>query len=504
MVALTPEFDAFRARYQAGEAQLVYTRVIADMETPVSLYAKLAADDKNAFILESVTGGENRARYSVIGFRPDLVLRVNGTQAEINRNALYDDGFAPLDLSPLAALDAEIRAAQIPDYPHAVPAIAAGLYGYLAYDMIRLVEPLGAVNPDPIGTPDAVFIRPTITVAIDNAKNEVIIATPVRPRPDIGARAAYEIAQERLVGIIDAMDRPLPLGHAYDEPTENAPEATSNMEKSAFLDMVARAKDHIVRGDIFQVVLSQRWAMPFALPPFTLYRALRRTNPSPYMYFFNLGGFQIVGASPESLVSLRGDIVTIRPIAGTRPRGETPAEDDAFEASLLADKKELAEHLMLLDLGRNDVGRVAKIGSVRPTEEFIIERYSHVMHIVSNVIGQIDPKKTALDALLSGLPAGTLSGAPKVRAMQIIDALEPEKRGIYGGGLGYFAANGDMDLAIVLRTAVLKDRQLYVQAGAGIVYDSDAEAEFAETVHKSKALFAAARAARAFKGTGNR
>ncbi|MEL6599908.1 MAG: chorismate-binding protein, partial [Pseudomonadota bacterium] len=255
---------------------------------------------------------------------------------------------------------------------------------------------------------------------------------------------------------------------------------------------VARAKDYIVKGDIFQVVLSQRWAQPFALPPFTLYRSLRRTNPSPYMFFFNFGGFQVIGASPEVLVQVRGGKVTIRPIAGTRPRGATPEEDKALETELLADEKELAEHLMLLDLGRNDVGRVAKIGTVTPTEQFIVERYSHVMHIVSNVEGDLNPDYDALAALLAGLPAGTVSGAPKVRAMQIIDELEQEKRGIYAGGVGYFSAAGEMDICIALRTAVLKDQTLYVQAGGGIVHDSDVEAEFQETVNKSKALMSAA------------
>jgi anthranilate synthase component 1 len=266
---------------------------------------------------------------------------------------------------------------------------------------------------------------------------------------------------------------------------------------------VRKAKDYIRAGDIFQVVPSQRWAQRFALPPFALYRSLRRTNPSPFLFFFNFGGFQVIGASPEILVRLRDGEVTVRPIAGTRRRGATPEEDRALEADLLADQKELAEHLMLLDLGRNDVGRVAKVGTVRPTEKFIIERYSHVMHIVSNVVGQIAEGEDALSALLAGLPAGTVSGAPKVRAMQIIDELEPEKRGVYGGGVGYFAANGEMDMCIALRTAVLQDGVLYAQAGGGVVHDSDPDAEYEETVNKSRALRRAAEDAGLFAGRGN-
>ena len=277
-------------------------------------------------------------------------------------------------------------------------------------------------------------------------------------------------------------------------------EPVSNFTKEGYFAAVDKAKAYIRAGDIFQVVPSQRWTQDFPHPPFALYRALRRTNPSPYMFFFNFGPYQVVGASPEILVQVKGSQVTIRPIAGTRPRGATPEEDRALEADLLSDKKELAEHLMLLDLGRNDVGRVAKIGTVRPTEEFIVERYSHVMHIVSNVVGELSDEHDALSALLAGLPAGTVSGAPKLRAMQIIDELEPEKRGVYGGGVGYFSAGGDMDICIALRTAVLKDAQLYIQAGGGVVYDSDPEAEFMETVNKSRALRKAAAEAAQFAG----
>lgn len=491
------EFAAFQALYSAGHAQLLSARMIADLDTPVSLFAKITKNEKNTFILESVTGGENSARYSIIGLKPDLIFRASDNTSEINRNALYDDQFSPLKDAPLDALQALINETQIQHMPSDLPAPAAGLFGYLAYDVIRHIEPLGAAQSDPIQTPDMLFIRPTIVVVIDRVKHEVIICTPVRPRDDLGAEAAFEIGAERLRNVFDRINHAMPEAHLVQDiaPTSNA---SSNLSEAEFLNIVNKAKDYIVAGDIFQVVLSQRWTLDFDLPPFALYRALRRTNPSPYMFYFEFGDFQVIGASPEILVNKTGQTITIRPIAGTRPRGATALEDKALETELLADKKELSEHLMLLDLGRNDVGRVAKIGTVRPTEEFTIEHYSHVMHIVSNVIGELAEDKTALQALLSGMPAGTLSGAPKVRAMQIIDELEPEKRGIYGGGVGYFAANGDMDICIALRTAILKSRKLYIQAGAGIVYDSDPQSEYQECVHKSRALFTAAKDAALF------
>jgi anthranilate synthase component 1 len=332
---------------------------------------------------------------------------------------------------------------------------------------------------------------------LDGVKGEVTVVAPAWLASGLSARAAYAQAGERVMDALRDLDRAPP---AMRDLGEAAPvgDAVSNFTPDGYRAAVEKAKDYIRAGDIFQVVPSQRWTQSFELPPFAFYRSLRRTNPSPFMFFFNFGGFQVVGASPEILVRLREGEVTIRPIAGTRKRGATPEEDRALEADLLADPKERAEHLMLLDLGRNDVGRVAKLGTVRPTEQFIVERYSHVMHIVSNVGGQIAEGQDALSALLAGMPAGTVSGAPKVRAMEIIDELEPEKRGIYGGGIGYFAANGEMDFCIALRTAVLKDDKLYIQAGGGVVYDSDPEAEYQETVNKSKALRRAAEDAGTF------
>ncbi|APG47108.1 anthranilate synthase component I [Phaeobacter porticola] len=502
-MALTPDFDTFAKAYEAGENQVVYTRLAADLDTPVSLMLKLTGTQKDAFMLESVTGGEVRGRYSIIGMKPDLVWRCHGEQSSLNRSARFDaDGFAPQDGNPMDNLRALIAESRI-DLPDDLPQAAAGLFGYLGYDMIRLVEHLPDVNPDPLGLPDALMLRPSVIAVLDGVKGEVTVVSPAWVSDGQTARAAYAQAAERVMDAVRDLERAMPAEtRDLGEPREIAP-PVSNFTKSGYMEAVEKAKDYIRAGDIFQVVPAQRWTQDFPLPPFALYRSLRRTNPSPFMFYFNFGGFQVVGASPEILVRVFGDEVTIRPIAGTRPRGATPEEDKALELDLLADKKELAEHLMLLDLGRNDTGRVAKIGTVRPTEKFIIERYSHVMHIVSNVVGELAEDKDALDAFFAGMPAGTVSGAPKVRAMEIIDELEPEKRGIYGGGVGYFSAGGDMDMCIALRTAIVKDQTLYIQAGGGVVYDSNPEAEYMETVHKSNAIRRAAADAARFTGNGN-
>ncbi len=505
MAPLTPDFAQFEAGWARGASQLVYARLAADLDTPVSLYLKLAGASRDSFILESVTGGDVRGRYSIIGMKPDLIWDCRGTSSRINRTARFDPaGWEVLDGHPLDTLRALLTESRI-EMPDDLPAASAGLFGYLGYDMIRLVEHLPDVNPDPIGVPDAMMLRPSVIAVLDGVKGEVIVVAPAWASSGLTARAAYAQAAERVMDAVRDLERALPQA-PRDLRDGAAPigDPVSNFAKPDYLAAVEKAKDYIRAGDIFQVVPSQRWSQRFALPPFALYRSLRRTNPSPFMFYFDLnaaeGPFQVVGASPEILVRLREGEVTIRPIAGTRPRGATPEEDRAHEADLLADEKELAEHLMLLDLGRNDVGRVAKLGTVRPTEEFIIERYSHVMHIVSNVVGELAEGQDALSALLAGLPAGTVSGAPKVRAMEIIDELEPEKRGVYGGGAGYFAANGEMDMCICLRTAVLKDETLYIQAGGGVVYDSDPEAEYQETVNKSRALRRAAVDAGRFAG----
>ncbi|SDI75722.1 anthranilate synthase component I [Salipiger marinus] len=502
MASLFPTFNDFARGYEAGQNQVVHARLAADLDTPVSLMLKLTGAAKDAFMLESVTGGEVRGRYSIIGMKPDLIWRCDGTRSRINRQARFDpDAFEDQDRDPLTELRALIAESRIA-LPEDLPQAAAGLFGYLGYDMIRLVEHLPHVNPDPVGLPDAVMLRPSVVAVLDGVKGEVTVVAPAWVQSGLSARAAYAQAAERVMDAVRDLERALPqagreLGEAHE-----AAAPVSNFTRDSYKAAVEKAKDYIRAGDIFQVVPAQRWTQEFPLPPFALYRSLRRTNPSPFMFYFNFGGFQVIGASPEILVRVFGNQVTIRPIAGTRPRGATPEEDRALEADLLSDKKELAEHLMLLDLGRNDVGRVAKIGTVRPTEKFIIERYSHVMHIVSNVVGELAPEHDALSAFFAGMPAGTVSGAPKVRAMQIIDELEPEKRGVYGGGVGYFSAGGDMDMCIALRTAIVKDEKLYIQAGGGIVYDSDPDAEYMETVHKSNAIRRAAADAARFTGNG--
>ena len=498
---IVPSFEEFAAKYEAGENQLVYSRLAADLDTPVSVMLKLSDAQKDSFILESVTGGEIRGRYSIIGLKPDLIWRCHGTTSDLNREARFDPkNFVAQDGNPLDGLRALIAECRI-DMPADLPAAAAGLFGYLGYDMIRLVEHLPDINPDPIGVPDAVMMRPTVVAVLDGVKGEVTIVSPAWIKSGLSARAAYAQSAEWVMDALRDLERPVSTEQRHLSGSTHVGKPVSNFTKPGYLAAVEKAKDYIKAGDIFQVVPAQRWTQGFTLPPFAMYRALRRINPSPFMFFFNYGEFQIIGASPEILVRLMDNEVTIRPIAGTRKRGATPEEDKALELDLLADPKELAEHLMLLDLGRNDVGRVAKIGTVRPTERFNVERYSHVMHIVSNVVGELDPQHDAVAALLAGLPAGTLSGAPKIRAMQIIDELEPEKRGVYGGGCGYFSAGGDMDICIALRTAVLKDGQLYSQAGGGVVYDSDPEAEYTETVNKAKAIWSAAADAANFAGS---
>lgn len=495
---IEPSESAFAERYGRGQAQVVWTTLVADLETPVSAFLKVGGGKPLSFLLESVEGGAVRGRHSIIGIEPDLVWRTNGRNAEINRTArIKPDAFTPCPEPPLSALRALIAESRI-DLPDSLPPMAAGVFGYLGYDMVRLMEDLPPANPDPIGIPDAIMVRPTLIVVFDAVKDSITVVTPVRPEPGVDAKAALARATERLSAIVDALDRPLDKSLAeYDEgPLEVPP--VSNTTPAEYAAMVAKAKEYIAAGDAFQIVLAQRFEAPFTLPPFSLYRALRRTNPSPYLYFLDFGSFAVAGSSPEILVRVRGDRVEIRPLAGTRPRGATPHEDKALEAELLADPKERAEHLMLLDLGRNDVGRVASIGSVKVTDQFFIERYSQVMHIVSNVEGRLDPRYDALDALAAGFPAGTTSGAPKVRAMEIINELEKEKRGLYAGCVGYFSAAGEMDTCIVLRTALVKDGKMYVQAGAGIVADSNPQAEQQECVNKAKALFRAAEEARRF------
>ena len=498
-----PSEESFAARYAAGEPQVVWTKLVADLETPVSAFIKIAVSRPKSFLLESVEGGAVRGRYSIIGLEPDLIYRVVGRRAEINRAPQTQrNAFSPLDEPPLAALRYLLAESRIA-LPHALPPMAAGMFGYLGYDIVRLIEDLPSPREDPIGIPDAILVRPTLILVFDAVEDTITVVTPVRRQSAVPPKTALADAVQRLSAVVDALDRPLDKAvEAKTGPLHVKP--TSNTTPAEFKRMVLRAKDYISAGDIFQVVLSQRFESPFPLPPFALYRALRRVNPSPYLYFLNFGDFAIAGSSPEIMVKTAAGTVTIRPIAGTRPRGATTREDQALEAELLADPKERAEHLMLLDLGRNDVGRVAEIGTVKVTDQFFIERYSQVMHIVSNVEGKLRNNCEPLDALAAGFPAGTVSGAPKVRAMEIIDELEKEKRSLYAGSVGYFSAGEQMDTCIALRTALLKDGMMYVQAGAGIVADSEPEFEQQECVNKAMALFRAAEEANRFASAARR
>jgi anthranilate synthase component 1 len=477
----------FAAAYAAGQPQLVSAATVSDLETPVSAYLKITRGAENSFLLESVEGGAARARYSIIGAAPDLVFRVRGSQAELQRDG---GAWQVLDQAPLDALRALERESRL-EIPRGLPPMAAGLVGYLGYGMVRQIERIPRTTPDRLDLPDALLVRPTLMAIFDNVSDTLTLVTPVRPRAGVGVEEAWHAAQARLEFAQDSLARPLPAPAAAGVPAE-LPPAKSNMTPAQYMAAVLRAKDYIAAGDAFQVVPSQRFSVPFALPPFALYRSLRRLNPSPFLFHLQFGDFAVVGSSPEILVRVRDGLVTIRPLAGTRRRGATWEEDQALERDLLGDPKERAEHLMLLDLGRNDVGRVAEIGSVRVTEQFVIERFSHVMHISSNVEGRLRAGADAIEALMAGFPAGTLTGAPKVRAMEIIEELEPEQRGIYAGCIGYFSANGEMDTCIGLRTAVVKDGTMYVQAGAGVVADSDPQAEHDETVMKARALFRAA------------
>ncbi|MEQ1718476.1 MAG: anthranilate synthase component I [Hyphomicrobium sp.] len=509
-VAASPAFAPFAELYQRGSPQVVFTRLVADLETPVSAYLKIADGRPMSFLLESVEGGAARGRYSVIGLNPDLVWRAHGMNAQINRQAQTGaEAFEDESTPPLTSLRALLAESAI-ELPEGLPPMSAGVFGYMGYDTVRQIEHLPEMTPDALGVPDALLIRPTLMLIFDSVKDEVTVVTPVRPDTSISARQAYDAALSRLADAVALLDAPLPHPATARLDTAQLPEPVSNTSEAEYLGMVAKAKEYIKAGDIFQVVLSQRFSAPFALPSFALYRALRRLNPSPFLFHLDFGTFSLVGSSPEILVRVRDGEVTIRPIAGTTRRGANEAEDKALGNALLCDPKERSEHLMLLDLGRNDVGRVAQIGSVAVTDQFVIERYSHVMHIVSNVIGQLDEKNhDAIDALMAGFPAGTVSGAPKVRAMEVIAELEKAKRGPYAGCVGYFSAGGEMDTCIVLRTAILKDGMLHVQAGAGVVHDSVPANEQQECINKAKAIVRAAEEAVRFaaksttSGSGN-
>jgi anthranilate synthase component I len=475
-----------------GRPALVWRDAICDTETPVSAALKLIEPGRGDFLLESVEGGISRGRYSLLGLAPDLMFRAHGTQAEINRHWLTDrTAFEPMVDDTLAAMRALVALCRI-DVPAALPPVLACLVGYFGYETVGLVETLPQPPANPLALPDMVFVRPTVLLVFDRLADRMFVVAPLWSAAD--PTRAVEDAVERIEGVMARLAQPLPTT-ANRVPIDPPRDPVPVLSPDDYAAMVLRAKAYIAAGDVFQVVLAQRFTLPFALPAFDLYRALRRINPSPFLYHLDLPGFALTGSSPEILVRVRDGKVTIRPIAGTRPRGKSETEDAENRASLLADPKERAEHLMLLDLGRNDVGRVATAGSVTVTDSYGVEFYSHVMHIVSNVVGQMMPDKDAIDALFAGFPAGTVSGAPKVRACEIIAELEPETRGAYAGGVGYFGPDGSMDSCIVLRTAIVKDGMMHVQAGAGIVADSNPAYEQRECEAKAGALMAAAREA---------
>ncbi len=481
----------------SGKPGLVWRKLIADTETPVSAFLKLYEPERGDFLLESVEGGAVRGRHSLIGLAPDLVFRAEGPRAEINRQWITDrNAFEPAAEDALTAMRSLVERCRI-EVPPELPRALACLVGYFAYETIGLVESLPRPAPNPLGLPDMLFMRPTLVLVFDRLSDELFLVAPVWPEGGTPDRLV-ELAVDRIEAASAKLSLPLPAsGESADErrPLETLPSPTPILPPGKYAEMVMKAKDYIAAGDIFQVVLAQRFTLPFPLPAFDLYRALRRINPSPFLYHLDLPGFALTGSSPEILVRARDGEVTIRPIAGTRPRGKTALEDSENRDSLLADPKERAEHLMLLDLGRNDVGRVTEGGTVTVTDSYMVEFYSHVMHIVSNVVGRLAKGKDAIDALFAGFPAGTVSGAPKVRACEIIAELEPETRGAYAGGVGYFSPDGNMDSCIVLRTGIVKDGMLHVQAGAGIVADSNPDYEQAECVAKAGALMAAAREA---------
>ena len=483
------EFDAL-ARQGYSHIPVVH-EILADLETPLSTYLKLA-NTPYSYLLESAAqGGEKWGRYSIIGLPASTVLRVYGQRLTVEQDGDVVEELTTDD--PLTAIAAFSDRFNVPVLP-GLPRFFGGLVGYFGYDTIRYVEKRlqGTVPPDDIGTPDILLMVSTDVVIFDNLSSRMKLVSLVEASQPNAFQAARETLRAR-ARLLDAA-APRPAQASANQPIDES-DFESAFGRERFMAAVERIREYIRAGDAMQVVLSQRMSIPFSSPPVNLYRALRSLNPSPYMYFMNLGGFHIVSSSPEILARLEDGVIVNRPLAGTRRRGRSEQEDLAMERELVNDPKEIAEHLMLIDLGRNDVGRVSKIGSVRVTEQFVVERYSHVMHLSSNVVGELAAGRTAIDVLRATLPVGTLSGAPKIRAMEIIDELEPTKRGIYGGAVGYLAWNGNMDTAIAIRTAIVKDGTLYIQAGGGVVADSIARLEWKESMNKGRAIFRAARMA---------
>ncbi|UOA09741.1 anthranilate synthase component I [Methylobacter sp. S3L5C] len=482
---MTPEqFDHYA---EQGYNRIPVSReVLADLDTPLSAYLKLA-DGAYSYLFESVHGGEQWGRYSIIGLPCKTVVKINGNQIRVEKDG--DLLETVTHENPLVWIEQFKARYKVPDIAD-LPRFNGGLVGYFGYETIRYIEPRlrGIEKPDPLGCPDILLMVSEEILVFDNLSGKVLLLTHANPEEV----DAYQRAVARVADLAVKLREMQAKTEKHAKPrTVEETDFVSGFTQQGFEEAVLKAKEYIADGDIMQVVLSQRLSIPYSASPLNLYRALRCLNPSPYMFYLNLEDFHIVGSSPEILVRLEDNTVTVRPIAGTRKRGETPEQDIALEHELLADPKELAEHLMLIDLGRNDAGRVAEIGTVQLTDKMIVERYSHVMHIVSNVTGTLQQGKNAFDVLAATFPAGTVSGAPKIRAMEIIDELEPVKRGVYSGAVGYIAWSGNLDTAIAIRTAVIKDNRLHIQAGAGIVYDSVPRNEWDETMNKGRAIFRA-------------
>ncbi|MBL0319399.1 MAG: anthranilate synthase component I [Alphaproteobacteria bacterium] len=489
-----PNFEVFKTLTEAGKPVCVSLKIPADTETPIGVMLKTKHLSPYHALFESVQGGEKRGRYSIITLGAELRFEVrHGTPLLIGDNASAYASLLEKNQDPFDALRALVKAMDVAEESlQGLPPMAMGLFGFMTYDMIRYIEDIPNKNPDTIDIPESIFIRPETVLVFDAVSDALFIITASWPNASCHTAQLYQQAQQRIQQILDCLSYARPIAGSLLEAPELDLHFQTNIDKDTYYQMVEKGKDYIIAGDIFQVVLSQRFQSPFSLPAIALYRSLRHLNPSPYLFYMHMDGFSLVGSSPEILVKLQGDTVTVRPIAGTRKRGLTDAEDKANEQDLLSDPKELAEHLMLVDLGRNDVGRVATVGSVEVTEQMVVERYSHVMHIVSNVHGTLRPDKDAIDALMAGFPVGTVSGAPKIRAMEIIDELESQRRSFYAGCVGYFSVTGDMDTCIALRTALVKDGVLTIQSGGGIVADSTPEGEYQESCNKAKALMRAA------------
>lgn len=489
-------FEKFEISYNQGKSQILWESLSSDVETPISIALKF--QDENYFCMfESVVQGRSRGRYSIIALKPDLIWKCEELRPFINRNYTSNkDDFESDGDNSLESLRSLIHETKF-DIPDKLPSMSSGIFGYMGYDMVRLFEEIPDNNVKIIDVPDSVFFRPRIIMVFDSVKDEIYICSPVYHKKELSAKEAFNSTKsliDKTIAKIYNTDISKSYIRNVHKSDKNKLDISykSNTTRQQYHDMVKKSKQYILDGDVFQVVPSQRFTVEFDRKPLSLYRSLRNLNPSPYSFFVKMGDFSLVGSSPEILVRCKNGRATVRPIAGTRKRGANKEEDIFNEKDLLNDKKEIAEHLMLIDLGRNDIGRIAKVGTVRVTEKMIVEHYSHVMHIVSNVEGDIRDDVDALDCVMAGFPVGTVSGAPKIRAMEIIDELEHEKRSFYAGGVGYFSSDGSVDTCIALRTGLLKDNKLYVQAGGGVVADSDPEAEYQESCNKARALLKAA------------